>query len=650
LVPLSFAVCVSDDAILQANLLASPCLGRGSPHEVILIRGAPGAASGLNQAIERAKHELVVCVHQDVYLPRGWERRVYQQFRLAEERFGPIGVAGVYGVGEVEDRAGAPPAARRVGWIYDRDRLLRDGPELPARASTLDEVVLILRRDMPLWFDPALGFHLYGADLCLRARERGPAVVVLEALCLHNSRSVGLPEAFFPSARAFARKWRHRLPVATSCVVFDGQGRMFVLGDAEPSELGMSRAVAEALEAPTPSPRPSPRRGEGDPLVLRRASSAQERRSPSPSTHRGEGARRADEGAEPGSASPSPHPSPRWGEGDGSSVPRQQSHAAGGIAVPSSAAERPAEGPVRRSGHDRRLASIIVPCWNQVEFTRHCLRALFQHTRRPWELIVVDNGSTDGTGDYLAAVRDAAPGPVTVISNVENLGFPRAVNQGSREARGDVMVLLNNDAVVTDGWLDQLIALSSMRREDGPGARAAIGLVGPMSNYAAPPQLVEAVPYRDLDEMHAFARRWRDEHRGRWFAAAKLSGFCLLMTRAVYEAIGGLDERFGLGLFDDDDLAVRARRAGFELAVAHDLFVHHFGSRTFVGNGIDARRLLEENAGRFAAKWGQEVARGRRVALRPWGAPSRAVGDDSGFNIPDSSYAVPGKTYRGQAT
>ena len=150
-----------------------------------------------------------------------------------------------------------------------------------------------------------------------------------------------------------------------------------------------------------------------------------------------------------------------------------------------------------------------------------------------------------------------------------------------------------------------------------------------MSNYAAPPQLVEDVPYRDLDEMHAFARRWRDEHRGQWFTVPKLSGFCLLMKRAVYDAIGGLDERFGLGFFDDDDLAERARRAGFELAVAHDLFVHHFGSRTFVGNGIDAEQLLEENARRFAAKWGH--ARRRRPAGRAAarGTVRRSRGDDS---------------------
>ena len=89
------------------------------------------------------------------------------------------------------------------------------------------------------------------------------------------------------------------------------------------------------------------------------------------------------------------------------------------------------------------------------------------------------------------------------------------------------------------------------------------------------------------------------------------------MKRAVYEAVGGLDEQFGLGLFDDDDLAERARRAGFELAVAHDLFVHHFGSRTFAGAGIDAEKLLAENSDGFSRKWGMPDV-GQRIALRPW--------------------------------
>jgi GT2 family glycosyltransferase len=230
-----------------------------------------------------------------------------------------------------------------------------------------------------------------------------------------------------------------------------------------------------------------------------------------------------------------------------------------------------------RSKDQSGLASIIVPCWNQLEFTRHCLRAVFRHTRRAFELVVIDNGSNDGTGAYLAGVQDASAAPVTVISNARNVGFPAAINQGLLAARGEYLVLLNNDAVVTDGWLEQLIALAEMKvATEGDGEQTTkdskhtknemstrghlgIGLVGPMSNYATPPQLVREVGYRDLDEVQEFARRWRGEHRGQWFTAGKLPGFCLLMKRAVYDTVGGLDERFGLGFFDDDDLAIRAR-------------------------------------------------------------------------------------------
>jgi hypothetical protein len=165
-----------------------------------------------------------------------------------------------------------------------------------------------------------------------------------------------------------------------------------------------------------------------------------------------------------------------------------------------------------------------------------------------------------------------------------------------------------------------------------------------MSNFVAPPQLVENVPYRDVNEMHRFAKRWRDERRKQWFTVPKLSGFCLLMNRSVYDKIDGLDERFGLGLFDDDDLAERARRAGIELAVAHDLFVHDFGSRTFLGNGIDMDGLLEENARRFAAKWGlTEGNNGRQVvALRPWKQPDGAADKSASIGAEGGPCATPG--------
>ena len=77
-----------------------------------------------------------------------------------------------------------------------------------------------------------------------------------------------------------------------------------------------------------------------------------------------------------------------------------------------------------------QLTSIIVPCCNQCEFTRLCLQALFRYTRPTWELIVVDNGSTEDTAAYLAGVQDASGVPVTVITNAGIVGFPAAINQG----------------------------------------------------------------------------------------------------------------------------------------------------------------------------------------------------------------------------
>jgi GT2 family glycosyltransferase len=252
------------------------------------------------------------------------------------------------------------------------------------------------------------------------------------------------------------------------------------------------------------------------------------------------------------------------------------------------------------------LASLVILCCNEVAVTRLCLESVLRHTRSPYELILVDNGSTDGTPDYLKEVAGrSGPARVEVIRNEENRGFARGCNQGLAAAQGRYLVLLNNDTVVTPGWLDRLIGWAT---HDWP----RVGLVGAVSNYAPAPQQVEP-GYRDLAGLDEFALRRARDFRGQALDFPRLTGFCLLTRREVLEQVGALDEGYGLGFFEDDDLCVRVRDKGYRLLVAQDTFIHHFGSRTFQALGLDSRHMLQANFERFKAKWGPKVAADYRL-------------------------------------
>ena len=198
---ISFVACVNDDDQLSSNLLRSPCLQPGTPHEVILRRGETSAADGFHAGLAAAQHDLVVFVQQDMYLPRGWDTWFVQQFDLAERTLGPVGVAGVFGI---RDAGGTP---EHVGRVLDRETLLDRGVPLPTVVDGLDEILLAVRRDTPLRFDRALGFHLYGTDLCLSAREHGLTSVVLDVPCFHNSLFAHLPSSFHDAREVLLAKW-----------------------------------------------------------------------------------------------------------------------------------------------------------------------------------------------------------------------------------------------------------------------------------------------------------------------------------------------------------------------------------------------------------------------------------------------------------
>jgi len=252
--------------------------------------------------------------------------------------------------------------------------------------------------------------------------------------------------------------------------------------------------------------------------------------------------------------------------------------------------------PPRRDDRFKQ-ASLVIVTYNNLVFTRLCLAALLVHTTYPnYEIIVVDNASGDRTVGFLRELARQQP-HVRVIVNASNRGFAAAINQGVRAATGEVLVLLNNDTIVSPGWLTRLV-----RYLDDP----SIGAVGPVTNRCGNEAEVDA-SYHTYRAFMAFAQDAMNQRAGACFDIPMLTMFCLALRRDTYEKVGPVDERFGIGMFEDDDYALRLHAAGYRTVCAEDVFVHHFGEASF---GELASRggygtLFHANRQRFEEKWGQ---------------------------------------------
>ena len=242
------------------------------------------------------------------------------------------------------------------------------------------------------------------------------------------------------------------------------------------------------------------------------------------------------------------------------------------------------------------LLSIVVVTYGNRELNRLCLESLFARTEWPHrEILVVDNGSTDGTRELLAETAGRHPDLRTILFD-ENRGFPAAANAGLARAAGRYLVLLNNDTVVTRGWATALARHLALNPR--------LGLIGPATNAIANEARVDA-GYAGLDGLASWAAGRVRAHDGVTFPIPSLAFFCVAMRRDVHDAVGPLDERFGIGMFEDGDYCRRVRAQGLELACASDAFVHHWQMASFRRLGRDAyTRLFEENRRKFEEKWG----------------------------------------------
>ena len=240
--------------------------------------------------------------------------------------------------------------------------------------------------------------------------------------------------------------------------------------------------------------------------------------------------------------------------------------------------------------------SVIVLCYNQLDYTQKCVESILTRTAYPnYELVLVDNHSTDETAEYLKAVG-ARYENAKIVLNSANRGFAGGNNDGIAVADGDYLVLLNNDTVVTRGWLTGMVKHFAGEKN--------VGLVGPVTNSIANEAKI-MVTYSSLREMEAFADDYTFRHMTEEYLGSNvLAMFCLMISRELYEQAGPLDEHYGIGMFEDDDYSMAAKKLGYELVIAEDAFVHHFGSVSFKKLEDEKfRELFQKNKKYFEKKW-----------------------------------------------
>lgn len=244
-------------------------------------------------------------------------------------------------------------------------------------------------------------------------------------------------------------------------------------------------------------------------------------------------------------------------------------------------------------------ASIIIPVFNHAAHTLACLRALAAHPpAAACEILVVDDGSSDETQAWMAQVEG-----LRYHRRQSNGGFIASCNDGARLARGQYLVLLNNDTVPQPGWLDALLATF----DQVPDA----GLVGAQLLYPdGRLQESGAVVFADGSAWSYGRFEAADDPR---YASLRDADYCsgaaLAIPRELFERMGGLDARYAPAYYEDTDLAFAVRAAGRRVLVQPaSRVVHDEGTSngTDAGSGIKAYQARNQQI--FAAKWARELA------------------------------------------
>ncbi len=232
---------------------------------------------------------------------------------------------------------------------------------------------------------------------------------------------------------------------------------------------------------------------------------------------------------------------------------------------------------------------LILLSWNNLGILRRCVDSVLGRTRERSRLIIVDNASSEqGLREYLSSLKGNGTVDVDVIFNRVNEGFARGMNRGLAASNAPFVCVMNNDLVVTDGWLTEMIKVAQ--------SDTSIGLVNPSSNNFGlrPPKGIS---------LERFAEGLAGES-GRWTEMNACVGFCMLIKKEVIDKIGRFDDEFGYAYFEDTDYSRRAQAAGYKCVLAKGCYVFHEEGKS--GRFLKSKKgTFDRSAGIFEKRWGR---------------------------------------------
>ncbi len=239
-----------------------------------------------------------------------------------------------------------------------------------------------------------------------------------------------------------------------------------------------------------------------------------------------------------------------------------------------------------------RRVSFIILSYNTLDYTQMCIQSIRSSCLEGcYEIVVVDNASEDGSVEWLRQQED-----IVLVENSENAGFPAGCNQGIDKADpSNDIFLLNNDTLMLDNSLYML--------RMGLYEKECFGAAGAVTNYAANKQILYDEG-KSIEDYYRFAHGNNIPRNNPYELKSMLIMFAMLIKREVYEKIGKLDERYGLGNYEDNDYGMRMLDAGYQNVLCWNCFIYHYGSKSFDKNTNLYSRIMGENRQKFREKWG----------------------------------------------